>query len=425
MKATISPSKQLQGEIIIPPDKSISHRKAMFSAINEHRNMIENYSEAADPQSTLSCLRSLGVSIEINDKTVIIDGVGRSFPKSSNVTLDCGNSGTTMRLMAGIVAGAGVQATFIGDESLSSRPMKRVILPLEQMKANIQSRNGMAPLSNIPNQLSAISYELPVASAQVKSCVLLAGLYAEGITSVIESEQSRDHTERMLALPTRMENGKTIISSSKEMVLPNQSGLVPGDFSAAAFWLVAASIIPGSFLRLKNVGLNPTRTATIEILRRMGADIEIQEIETQGEPYGDILVRYSELSATEILPHEIANAIDEIPIISVAMSFASGVSQIRGAAELRVKETDRIDAVSFMLNQAEIPHQPFADGLEISGNPNHSFSSGKFSSFHDHRIAMSSAILALRGKQNSTVEGAAAAAISYPEFWNDLSRVSQ
>ena len=425
MKISVSPTNGLKGEITIPPDKSISHRKAMFSAINECENIIENYSLAADPQSTLSCIRSLGIPVAIDGKTVKIKGSGRSFPVDSSIVLDCGNSGTTMRLMAGIVAGAGVSATFVGDESLSNRPMKRVILPLEEMKAEIQSQNGMAPLVNVPKKLSAISYNLPVASAQVKSCVLLAGLFADGITSVIESEQSRDHTERMLSLPKKEENGKTIISSSRDLILPDQSGLVPGDFSAAAFWLVAASIIPGSTLVLKNVGLNPTRTATIDILLRMGADIQIRHLETEGEPYGDIVVRSSELKATEIFPHEIANAIDEIPILSVAMSFAYGESHIRGAAELRVKETDRIDAVSKMLQQANISHSTFSDGLNISGNRNHSFSSGNFSSFHDHRIAMSSAILSLRGLNSSWINGADAAAISYPDFWKDLARVSQ
>lgn len=423
MKQKIHPVSHFRGTIgQVPPDKSIAHRAAMFAALAERESVISNFPDAADPLSTVSCLQALGVGIERDGNTLKVKGVGRTGWKSAQGLVDCGNSGTTMRLLAGIAAGAGLHVTLTGDGSLRSRPMKRIIAPLEQMGAQIKpAANNCAPLEVLPNHpLQAIGYELPIASAQVKSCVLLAGLFAEGETVVIEKTPSRDHTERMLGLEASiLPDGSRAIKSSRESIITKKNIRIPGDISGAAFWMVAGAIHPGSEITLRDVGMNPTRNAVIGILERMGADIEIHDIRNEGypEPVADLTVRGAELKAVDLHPEEIPIAIDEIPVIAVAMAFANGVSTVRNADELRAKETDRIRAVVDMLGRAGIECLEFGDGFQVQGNPGHCPKPAEYESWHDHRIAMASAVLASKGEGISMINGADAASVSYPMFW--------
>lgn len=419
----------LRGKIMMPPDKSIAHRSAMFAAIADGVSVIRNYSRAADPQTTLACFRALGVPIEQVGDTVTVTGVGRDGLRDPVGDLDCGNSGTTVRLMMGILAGAGVRARLVGDASLSGRPMKRVLGPLSAMGLGFEAREGnflpIDLLGSKSGSLKAIEYDLPIPSAQIKSCILLAGLFTDEVTRVIEPVISRDHTERLLDLDVQEEGGNRIISTSRATIIPTQNYAVPGDFSAAAFWLVAGSIYPDSEIRLLNVGVNPTRTATLDILRRMGADIEIHpHLLMSGEPVADIVVRTSELYATEILPEEVPNCIDELPILSVAMSFARGTSLFRGAEELRHKESDRLDAVAAMLRIAGVNFSEQKDGLTIVGQPDFEPAGAVYESLHDHRIAMSAGILAGLSRQKSGVLHPECTAISYPTFWEDLDHLA-
>ncbi len=425
----ISPVRSLKGTVNLPPDKSIAHRAAMFAALSEETSIIENYSLAADPQSTLSCLRQLGVSIEQNGTTVKVKGVGRNGFKPPSIPVDCGNSGTTMRLLSGIIAGAGIEATLIGDASLTGRPMKRVMNPLSAMGATFEAREENYPPLTIKKNLGlqGIRYELPVASAQVKSCVLLAGLFAYGTTEVIERVATRDHTERLLNLPkVTDEHGVTILSSNRNHPIPAQNYAVPGDFSAATFWMVAGSIVEGAQISIPNVGMNHSRTAALHILKRMGADITVknERIVGGGEPVADLEVRFASLKATVIKAEEVPNCIDELPILSVAMSFADGISSYSGAEELRFKECDRIMAVSELLKKAGILFTEEKDGLTITGNPSHIAQSATYETWHDHRIAMSAAIMSLKAKQASEIIHAEAASVSYPAFYDDLRSLS-
>ena len=332
-----------------------------------------------------------------------------------------------MRLLSGVLVGAGTSVKLIGDPSLSARTMKRIIDPLEEMGAHILARNGkFAPLFvTREDPLKPMDYELPIASAQLKSCILLAGLFGETPTKVIEKTPSRDHTERLLGLNVEEVNGKRVISASSKDVIPNQSYTIPADFSAAAFWLVAGSIMPDSEIRLEGTGLNPTRTGLMTILKEMGADITIENERMEGaEPVGDIVVRSAQLRKIDIKEELIPNCIDELPILAVAMLYADGTSVISGAEELRHKETDRIMAIAKILDAVDANYEEMEDGLVIRGNPDFKFNSGKFQSFHDHRIAMASAILSLKGKSTSEIEDAECAAVSYLSFWEDLEKLA-
>lgn len=418
---------KLRGSITLPPDKSISHRSAMFAAIAEGKSVIENYSDAADPQSTLSCLKQLGVPVAQINGTVTIEGVGREGLQDPSSDLDCGNSGTTMRLLSGILAGAGVKSRLVGDSSLSSRTMKRIITPLTRMGAVIKGRDGdYAPLEiGRGKGIRGMRYSLPIASAQLKSAVLLAGLFGEVATEVVETIPSRDHTERLLKLPVEPFGNGTIIRSSLEQILPEQNYRVPGDFSAAAFWLVAGSIHRDAELELKDVGLNPSRTAALQILQEMGADIEIEISSNQSEePMADIMVRSSQLRAVKMDPVLVPNSIDELPILMVAMCFAEGRSEISGAEELRHKETDRLKAMANVLQQAGEKFEEKKDGMIIQGRGIHHPAAADFQSEHDHRIAMAAGVLSLMGKHPSRVIDAEATDISYPGFWDDLGRLA-
>lgn len=413
----------------MPPDKSIAHRSAMFAALADGTSVIHNYSLAADPQTTLSCLRQVGVTIEQSGSTVTVTGVGRKGLRNPETPVDCGNSGTTARLLTGILAGAGIRATLIGDESLSSRTMRRIMTPLTAMGVSFEARDGdYLPLSVVPaseGEVQSIAYTLPIPSAQVKSCILLAGLFGNKPTTVIEPVVSRDHTERLLNLPVELKDGVRVIRTSTATPIPLQNYEVPGDFSAAAFWLVAGSVYPGAEITLRNVGVNPTRTAAMNILRRMGADITLDNDGVRvAEPVADITVRYAPLKATEILPEEVPNCIDELPILSVAMAFAEGTSVFSGAEDLRHKESDRLAAVAALLRAAGVNFEEHPDGLSIVGNPAFKADPAVYESLHDHRIAMSAAILAGRSTGKSSVKDAACTAISYPKFWDDLAELS-
>jgi 3-phosphoshikimate 1-carboxyvinyltransferase len=424
MNYDVQPTTELQGTLQLPADKSISHRSAMFAALHDGKSTITNFSEAADPHSTLDCLRRLGIAIEESgDNTIIVEGKGRDGLQKPSKDLDCGNSGTTMRLLSGIIAGSGVSARLTGDESLSARTMKRIIDPLAQMGAQIDARESdFAPLNiSRKNPLKPLNFPLPIASAQLKSCVLLAGLFGEKSTEVIETLPSRDHTERLLELTIEENSEQKIIQSSREDVVPEQSYRVPNDFSAAAFWLVAGAIHPEAEVRLPAVGLNPTRTGALEVLKEMGADILIENQKREGaEPIGDITVRSSSLQPVTITEEVVPNCIDEIPILAIAMLFADGVSRISGAEELRHKETDRLQALAEMLTAAGADFKELEDGLEIKGDPDFIPGPAVFKSYHDHRIAMSAAVLSIMGDEPSAIRDGECTAISYPGFWDDL-----
>lgn len=429
----IEPAKSLRGVLRLNGDKSISHRAAMFSAIADGAACIEGFSSSADCASTLDVLRCLGVKIERDENRVTVYGVGKNGLQKPSQTLDCGNSGTTMRLMCGILAGQNFDSVLSGDESLSKRPMRRIIAPLEQMSAKFSSAEGLPPLSisAAGKPLQSISYELPVASAQVKSGVLLAGLYADGETSVIENTPTRDHTERMfrwLGADVRVEKiGETArkISVKGTEKLTARDISVPSDISSAAFFLVGAACLPASDLTLQNVGWNVTRAGIVEVLKRFGANIEIiNEREVCGEPVADIRVRGAEdLSAENNLLNGaiISNVIDELPVIAFFGSQTADGLEIRDAKELRVKESDRIAATVENLRRMGAEVEEFEDGLRVGGRQK--LRGARLEAFGDHRIAMASAVGALFAEKESEISGADCVNISFPEFFHLLKSV--
>lgn len=427
MKEIVAPAEALKGTVNLPPDKSISHRSALFAALSEEISVISNYSPAADPQSTLSCLGQLGVQVEKEGRKVTINGVGRDGFKIPGKPLDCGNSGTTMRLLSGILAGAGIESELRGDPSLSARTMKRIIDPLRMMNAEIEARDGIyAPLRIHSHRgIKPLHYPLPIASAQLKSCVLLAGLFGESPTEVIESTPSRDHTERLLELKIELRGKGKMIRSSRADHIPSQTYTVPGDFSAAAFWMVGAAIHKDSRLTLQNVGINPTRTGLLDILKEMGASIQVINERTQGkEPVADLVISSSELKPLNVDPALIPNCIDELPVLMVALCFAGGKSVISGAAELRHKETDRLEAMHTILTLAGARADLLPDGMIIYGKTDFKPRCADFPTYHDHRMAMAAAILASLSDQPSAISDAECTAISYPDFWSHLQNVS-
>lgn len=422
------------GEVNLPGDKSISHRAALFSALANGETRIDNFASSADCASTLGCLAQIGVEITRENSTVYIKGVGKKgFQKSANA-LDCGNSGTTMRLISGILAGQDFDSVLIGDESLSKRPMKRVIEPLEKMGARIESENFHAPLKIYgKNPLAAMSFEPEIASAQLKSCILLAGLNADGETSVLEKTQTRDHTERMLRfldveISEKNTGNGNLISVSGNANLTAKDLLVPSDISSAAFFLVAAACLNGSDLTLKNVGLNPSRIGVVEVLREFGADIEIfNEREISGEPMGDLRVKGSEnlipkFDENILKGKIIANLIDEIPILAVFGTQLENGLEIREAEELRVKESDRITSVVANLQKMGARVDEFPDGMKIYRSH---LKGAKIDSFGDHRIAMAFAVAGLFAAGETEIEGAECAAVSFPEFFETLEKVKK
>lgn len=422
------PAKKLAGTLDMPPDKSISHRAALFAAISSNTSVIENYSTAADPQSTLSCLRQLGVPVHTEDQRVEITGVGRDGFKRPDKSLDCGNSGTTMRLLSGILAGAGIECALVGDDSLSARTMKRIIDPLNQMGCAIDGRKQKyAPLKiGKHTGVKPMKYPLPIASAQLKSCVLLAGLYGDDPTEVVETIPSRDHTERLLDLKTEPFGTGKIIQSSRNDVPPAQNFQIPGDFSAAAFWLVAGSIHPEAELELNRVGINPSRTGAYHILEEMGANFtQINSAFAGKEPVADIHIKPAQLRPIDLDPKLIPNCIDELPVLMVAMCFADGKSVISGAEELRHKETDRLSAMAEILNSTGAEIELQEDGMIIYGDPEFTPRPARFNSYHDHRMAMAAAVLSTRSVGICEIEGAECTSISYPQFWTHLHELTQ
>lgn len=429
----INPPKSglsLQGTIKIPGDKSISHRALMLGAIASGETIIEGLLLGEDPRSTASCFQAMGAQIsDLNTAKVIVKGIGLGNLQEPEDVLNAGNSGTTIRLMLGLLAShPGKFFSVTGDSSLRSRPMSRVIKPLQEMGAQIWGRKGnsLAPLAVSGQQLKGIHYHSPIASAQVKSCILLAGLMAEGKTTVTEPALSRDHSERMLrAFGAQLEvnletNSVTVFGGAK---LEGQTVIVPGDISSAAFWLVAGAIVPGSELLVENVGVNPTRTGILEALAMMGADIALEnQREVAGEPVADLRVKYSKLKGCTIAGDLIPRLIDEIPILAVAAAFAEGTTTIKDAAELRVKESDRLAVMASELNKMGAKITELPDGLEISGGT--SLSGAEVDSYTDHRIAMSLAIAALNANNITTIHRAEAASISYPDFVTTLQAVS-
>ena len=423
MNQKVRPAQSLSGILNLPADKSISHRSIMFASLHEGTSIITNFSNAADPHSTIACMRGLGISISENEDQVVVEGVGRNGLQTPDDQLDCGNSGTTMRLLSGIVGGAGILATLIGDESLSARTMKRIIDPLGRMGITIDARDDdFAPLHiSRPDPLKPLHFPLPIPSAQLKSCVLLAGLFGDENTEVIETLPSRDHTERLLGLPIEDNGEQKIITSSKYDTIPEQSYRIPNDFSAAAFWLFAGAIHPDAEIELPNVGMNPTRTGALDILKQMGANIIIENRHNEGaEPVANITVRSSELQPVDITEEIVPNCIDELPILTIAMLFADGTSRISGAEELRHKETDRLAAMTEILKKAGADFTEHEDGFEIKGNPDFKPQPSSFESYHDHRIAMSAAVLSLMADHPSKIKHAECTAISYPSFWDDV-----
>ncbi|MBE9192182.1 3-phosphoshikimate 1-carboxyvinyltransferase [Gloeocapsopsis crepidinum LEGE 06123] len=419
----------LQGRIRVPGDKSISHRALMLGAIASGETRIQGLLLGEDPRSTASCFQALGAEIsELNTELVTVKGIGLGQLQEPVDVLDAGNSGTTLRLMLGILAShPGRFFAVTGDHSLRSRPMSRVVKPLQQMGAQIWGRqaNSLAPLAIQGQTLQPIHYNSPIASAQVKSCILLAGLMTAGETTITEPALSRDHSERMLqafGAQLNIDPETHSVTVTGPAQLQGQSVIVPGDISSAAFWLVAAAIVPDSELVIENVGVNPTRTGILEALSMMNADVQLENQRlVAGEPVADLRVRSSKLKSCTIAGDLIPRLIDEIPILAVAAVFAQGTTVIRDAAELRVKESDRIAVMANQLQHMGANAIELPDGLEIVGGT--PLTGTDVDSHTDHRIAMSLAIAALSSAGTTTIHRAEAAAISYPDFVPTLEQV--
>lgn len=424
MIETIRKALALAGRVTLPADKSIAHRTAILSALADGSCEIIGYPSSADPQSTLRCLGQLGIEVETEDGSTFVHGRGLEGLQAPSEPIDCGNSGTTIRLLAGVLAGQAFQSVLVGDASLTRRPMGRIAEPLTRMGAEIFLDEGHAPVRlHGRSPLNAVRYELPVASAQVKSCVLLAGLYADGETSVVERLPSRDHTERMLQLDTIQSGSERIVSIDGGRRIPAQTWRVPCDFSAAAFFLVAGSVVPGAEIRLPDVGLNSTRTGLLDVLRTMGADIVVEnERSFGGEPIGDLTVRSSPLHGVRISGDLVPRLIDEVPALAVAAACAEGCTEITGAGELRVKETDRIAAMARNLRRMGVPVEEYEDGLAIEGPVR--LRGAAVESEDDHRIAMAMAVAGLVAEGETTIQGAECAAVSFPGFWEEIRQLS-
>ena len=412
----------LHGEITVPGDKSISHRAVMFGSLAEGTTEITHFLKGADCLSTIACFRQMGISIEEKKDCILVHGKGLHGLSAPSSMLDTGNSGTTTRLISGILSGQPFESVLNGDASIQKRPMGRIITPLSQMGANITSLkgNGCAPLKIAPASLKGIHYQSPVASAQVKSAILLAGLYADGITSVTEPALSRNHTELMLsAFGAKVSSEGTTASICSAPRLVGQKIEVPGDISSAAYFIAAALMVPGSEVLIQNVGINPTRDGILRVCQEMGADITLlNQKEGSGEPSCDLLVKYSELKPASIGGDLIPTLIDEIPILAILAAHAEGTTIIKDAQELKVKESNRIDTVVNALKAMGADVYATEDGMVIhGGKPLHG---AVIDSFLDHRIAMSFAVAALCASGETTILGRECVDISYPDFYKDL-----
>lgn len=417
-------SHPLKGEITVPGDKSISHRGIMLGALANGTTSITNFLKGADCLSTISCFQKMGIEIEETENEILVHGKGLHDLSAPKEILDAGNSGTTTRLISGILAGQNFSCDLTGDASIQKRPMKRIMTPLSMMGADITSvhNNGCAPLHIKGAPLKGISYQSPVASAQVKSCVLFAGLYADGKTSVTEPFLSRNHSELMLSsFGASVQTCGTTATIEPEPVLTAQKVEVPGDISSAAFFIAAGLLIPGSELLIKNVGINPTRDGILRVCRQMGANLELLNTRTQcGEPVADILVKHSGLNGTVIEGDLIPTLIDELPVIAVMAACANGETIVRNAEELKVKESNRLEIIVHHLSEMGCDITGTEDGMIIrGGKPLHG---AVLDSHLDHRIAMSFAVAGLVADGETEITNADCVNISYPGFYRDLLR---
>jgi len=422
----ITGKRALRGEVLLPGDKSISHRAAILLCLSDGQAKVRNFSQSEDVWSTVAVLQALGGQFESASDGIVVKGFGTRGPVQPNVPLDAQNSGTTMRLAAGILAGWPIKTRLIGDRSLQQRPMKRIIEPLSSMGAVISGTDeGTAPLEIQGGDLSAIEWQLPVASAQVKSCIMLAGLRARGRTIITESPVSRDHTERMMRylginLDEKYDDNRHTVALEGFQQLQSRDISVPGDFSSAAFLISCALLCNGSLIKIKNVGVNPTRTGFLRVLESMGARIELEnEREVCGEPVSDIVARYSELKAITIGVEQIPSLIDEIPVIAVLATQAMGTVRITGAQELRVKESDRLKTITEELAKMGAKIEELQDGLVIEGPV--SLKGATVSSQSDHRIAMALAVAGLIADGETVIEKPECVSISFPNFFDTLS----
>lgn len=424
-RATISPSSRAAGRVIVPGDKSISHRYAMLAALADGESVISGYSRGADCAATLACVRALGVIVNDAGDKIVIRGRGMRGLRQPGVALDAGNSGTTVRLLSGILAGQPLTSTLTGDGSLRRRPMRRVIDPLTRMGATITSENGCPPLTIQGSTLHGITHIPEVPSAQVKSCVLLAGLCARGTTEIIETVPTRDHTERALeTFNVRLERSGQAIRIEGGQALPAQTLDVPGDISGAAFWCALAAGTPNGEIEIRNVGLNPTRTALLDVLRRAGAAVVTDVAdERSAEPRGGLVVSAREANSFEISPAEVPGLIDEIPALAAlaAMMPAGRTLTVRGAGELRVKESDRISALAAGFRAMGAHVDEFEDGFRLESRELHG---GEVDAAGDHRLAMAFAVAATRATGPVTILGASSVDVSYPGFFDTLDQLT-
>ena len=423
----IEPATSLRGHIAVPGDKSISHRAVLLGAISDDETIVRGFGRSGDTESTIAAVRALGVNVHDDDVDRLrIESVGLRGLRGPDRPIDCGNSGTTLRLLAGILAGQQGRFELTGDESLSRRPVDRIVEPLTRMGAHTESNRGRPPLVIEGGELRGIRYELPVASAQVKSCVLLAGLYAHGRTTVVEPLPTRDHTELMLtAAGVRVTRRQQRVSVGPAERLGLREVVVPGDFSAAAPFVVAATLLAGSELTIHDVGLNPRRTGLLDVLARMGARITtFHRHRSSGEPVGDLEVGAAELIATTVPAEEVPMLVDELPLFALAAACARGDSRVEGARELRVKETDRIETVTAGLRALGVRITATEDGFTVRGVPARP-RGGRMSSHGDHRIAMLGALAGLVSREGVELGDAEAAAVSFPGFFELLDSVTQ
>jgi 3-phosphoshikimate 1-carboxyvinyltransferase len=414
----IQPAVSLQGHVAVPGDKSISHRAVLLGAIGDGETHVTGFGRSADTEATVNAMRALGVDVaDLEHDELVVSGVG--LRGLGGGIADCANAGTLMRLLAGIAAGQSSSIELTGDESLSQRPMERIAAPLRQMGALIETAEGHAPIVITGGgRLKGITYELPVASAQVKSAVLLAGLYATGQTTVVEPTPTRDHTELMLeSAGIAVRRGPTSITVQQASALRLGEVAVPGDFSSAAPLLAAAALVPGSNLTVHDVGLNPRRTGFLDVLERMGAHIAVFNRRRSGrEQVGDVQIQFSELNAVEVKAEEVPSLVDELPLVALLASHARGKSVIRGAGELRVKESDRIEAVTDPLRSFDAHIRSREDGWTINGVPTR-LKGGRIDARGDHRIAMLGAVAGLASREGVEIRGAESVAVSFPGFF--------
>ncbi|HWT89011.1 MAG TPA: 3-phosphoshikimate 1-carboxyvinyltransferase [Candidatus Angelobacter sp.] len=432
-KQVIHPAKALSGSVQMPGDKSISHRYAMLAALAEGTSELRNFAAAADCHSTLACMKALGAGVKVEGTTIHVTGCGLRDLKSSWRALDAGNSGTTIRLLSGILAGQNFKTTISGDESLQKRPMKRVVGPLREMGAEIKAReDNFAPLEIRGGKLRAIEYKMPMASAQVKSAVLLAGLFAEGETIVTEPARTRDHTELALeAFGAPVERNARVTKirgagSNGSIKLTARNLDVPGDISSAVFFIAAASLFPESSILIQNVGLNPTRTAILDVFAQMGASIQIHSVQSShGEVIGDLAVKGAALKGGVVSGDTIPLVIDELPMLAALGPYTEEGIEIRDASELRVKESDRIAVLVENLRKMGATVEERPDGLKVAGRSAGKLRGAEIEPHGDHRIAMAFAIAGLAADGPTTIRDAECAGVSFPTFYEDLNRVAE